>query len=331
MSNANHLTNPSPVDEDDSISTETLLLIIFGTILVASSLFTLIGALRMVFMPVAIITAIAMIWVLGNKKEKELKARAEQGDPQSQYELGRKYLKRKKTSEAAQLFEPAAQKGHAMSQYELALLYKEGNGVERNLLQAFHWFGQVANQQHAEAQYELGLLYKGNGELLQALYWFGKADEQGHAEARKEHTEARKKQEKIQWEQNIRTGAIPYRTELGRIEEIIAQCIKNYAEFEEKFELLQRWVRTPNSHSDFNRLADQAFYRYGCYPTDAVTRHELVRFPYTDAEKLEKIWEIHRREILLEYPEKVPVLIHNTNVCKESYQNYKRIQERFNR
>jgi TPR repeat protein len=71
--------------------------------------------------------------------------------------------------------------------YRLGWKYKTGQGAERDLEKAFHWFEKAAKQGHPEAQFETGRCYEfGEGvpeDLRQAARWFEEAAMQGHAEA----------------------------------------------------------------------------------------------------------------------------------------------------
>ena len=67
------------------------------------------------------------------------------------------------------------------------MCYAFGDGTEKDLIQAAHWYTRAATQGHAAAQYSLGLSYA-NGEgvkqdLEQAKKWFGLAAAQGYAGA----------------------------------------------------------------------------------------------------------------------------------------------------
>jgi TPR repeat protein len=84
--------------------------------------------------------------------------------------------------------EKAAQAGDAIAQYKLAMIYYEGNGVERNDAEAMKWLQKAAQQDHIEAQYVLGVMYE-KGESVakdddQAYKWISMAARQGYARAR---------------------------------------------------------------------------------------------------------------------------------------------------
>ena len=72
-----------------------------------------------------------------------------------------------------------AEEGYASAQYELALMYLEGKGVDQDDEQAFYWMEKAARQGDAPAQYELVLMYfYGIGvdqDEEQAFYWMSKA------------------------------------------------------------------------------------------------------------------------------------------------------------
>jgi len=71
--------------------------------------------------------------------------------------------------------------------YRLGWKYKTGQGAERDLEKAFHWFEKAAGQGHAEAQFETARCYYfGEGvpeDLRQAARWFEEAAMLGHGEA----------------------------------------------------------------------------------------------------------------------------------------------------
>src|SRR6476620_8819456 len=61
---------------------------------------------------------------------------------------------------ALRLFEQsAADKGSAIAQFNIGIMYANGQGVAQNYSEAVKWYGLAANQGFADAQYNLGLLY----------------------------------------------------------------------------------------------------------------------------------------------------------------------------
>ena len=73
----------------------------------------------------------------------------------------------------------AAEQGFAAAQYNLGVMYDNGQGVRQDDAQAVQWYRKAAEQGHAKAQYNLGVAYiNGQGvrqDDAQAVQWFGKA------------------------------------------------------------------------------------------------------------------------------------------------------------
>ena len=82
---------------------------------------------------------------------------------------------------------PLAEQGNAITQYNLALMYKNGEGIAEDNVEAAKWYQRAAEQGYASAQNNLGnMYYNGEGvaeDFTQAVKWYRKAAEQGHTEA----------------------------------------------------------------------------------------------------------------------------------------------------
>jgi TPR repeat protein len=80
-----------------------------------------------------------------------------------------------------------AAQGEASAQLGLGLMYRKGEGVSQDYVQALKWFKLAAAQGEAESQFSLGLMYrKGEGvsqDDTEALKWYRLAAAQGHARA----------------------------------------------------------------------------------------------------------------------------------------------------
>ena len=61
---------------------------------------------------------------------------------------------------ALRLWSAAAEKGHVAAQYNLALLYANGSGVEKNDPEAIKWFRKSAQAGFPQAQRNLGFCYQ---------------------------------------------------------------------------------------------------------------------------------------------------------------------------
>jgi hypothetical protein len=97
----------------------------------------------------------------------------------AQATLGILFARIKEPAQAVQWWEKAAAQGDAEAQFNLAVMYTKGQGVERNPQTAFHWFLQAATQGVPSAQSKLGLLYAvGDGvavDPIEAHRWFQRA------------------------------------------------------------------------------------------------------------------------------------------------------------
>ena len=82
---------------------------------------------------------------------------------------------------------PLAEQGDGDSQFNLALMYRSGEGVLQNHKTAIEWYTKAAEQGHAKAQFNLALMYRSGEGVLQndktAEEWYTKAAEQGDASA----------------------------------------------------------------------------------------------------------------------------------------------------
>ncbi|MDX1491744.1 MAG: tetratricopeptide repeat protein [Pseudohongiellaceae bacterium] len=84
-------------------------------------------------------------------------------------------------------FQLAADAGLDLAQYNLAIMYYTGRGVEQNYQTAFEWTVKAAEQGHLNAQNNLGALYyTGTGTPVnfeKALQWYSAAAQGQHADA----------------------------------------------------------------------------------------------------------------------------------------------------
>ena len=93
---------------------------------------------------------------------------AEQGDAKAQYNLGVMYENGQGVPQdyktAVKWFTLAAEQGYDFAQFNLGLMYNNGEGVLQDYATARKWFTLAAGQEHASAQYNLGLMsYDGDG------------------------------------------------------------------------------------------------------------------------------------------------------------------------
>ena len=80
-----------------------------------------------------------------------------------------------------------ATQGNPYAQFNLGLRYFEGDGVEKDFVQAFNWFKKAAVHGLADAEFFVGFCYFfGKGVAMdpkEAFEWMQKAARQGHKEA----------------------------------------------------------------------------------------------------------------------------------------------------
>jgi TPR repeat protein len=123
---------------------------------------------------------------------RELTAAAELGHRLAQFKLALMYLDGVGGSTNHKLayhwFHRAAEQGDANSLNKLGWMCEAGFGVERDQARAVNWFRQAAERGHLEAQFNLAAKYD-NGEGVaqnhaEAARWYRLAAEQGLADAR---------------------------------------------------------------------------------------------------------------------------------------------------
>ena len=116
---------------------------------------------------------------------------AEQGNADAQFNLAFLYRNGqgvpRDNAEAGRWFRLAAEQGDADAQYNLAFIYDTGAGVAQDEAAAVRWYRLAAEQGHAAAQYNLGVKYQNGQGVLQndaeAVRWYRLAAEQGTAVA----------------------------------------------------------------------------------------------------------------------------------------------------
>lgn len=142
-----------------------------------------IGAL-MLSLAWAIATAIP---ALADSQKIDLEAltkKAQEGDPQAQYDLGMVYYSGKdevprNTELGAEWFLKSAQQGHTKAQFAIGRCYFHGRGVPRDKALGVRWYHEAAEQDHKQAVYALGDCYfygEGVGRNhAESLKWFSKS------------------------------------------------------------------------------------------------------------------------------------------------------------
>ena len=121
----------------------------------------------------------------------DLKARAEKGDSEAQFDLATCYHEGQGVdqnyTEAVKWLRKAAEQGVAEAQCNLGNCYYVGQGIERNYVEAVKWLRKAADQGVSRAQFNLGACYdQGEGvaqDYVEAYKWDNLAAAQGDAAA----------------------------------------------------------------------------------------------------------------------------------------------------
>ncbi len=120
---------------------------------------------------------------------EKLRKKANEGDAQAQYELGKKYDPSECDSiendeEMFKWYRMSAEQGHAEAQLRLGTAFMNGTGVALNFEEAVKWFKKSAEQGLSDAQMVLGFMYsEGMGvkkDYIEAYKWNSKSAEQGN-------------------------------------------------------------------------------------------------------------------------------------------------------
>ncbi|MGO4885074.1 MAG: trypsin-like peptidase domain-containing protein [Bryobacteraceae bacterium] len=120
---------------------------------------------------------------------KDLQRAGEQGDVSAQFSLGRAYLTGegvpKDLAEAFKWYHKAAEQGDASAESMVGTLYDSGEGVRRNSGQALEWYRKAAEQGDSFGEVGLAILYA-NGRGVprddhEALKWIIKSAQHGNA------------------------------------------------------------------------------------------------------------------------------------------------------
>ncbi len=149
---------------------------------------------KKVAVAVAVVVACAgvaggVVWF--GQKGFLVQPRAQAGDAEAQYRLGRQCFTRASTREelarGVERLQKAAQAGHAKAQTTLGLVYARGMGVEQSPELAVSWLTRAAEQGEPLAQNELATAYaKGWGvsrNLKKAVHWYSLAAASGEPTA----------------------------------------------------------------------------------------------------------------------------------------------------
>jgi TPR repeat protein len=123
----------------------------------------------------------------------DLITKAEQGDADAQFNLGRMYDAGqgvpKDFREVVRWFRAAAEQGHESAQFSLGFMYFMGEAIPLDYKEAFRWYLAAAEQGNSSAQRSLGAMYRAGRSVpqdyIQAHMWYNLAASSGGDAGRK--------------------------------------------------------------------------------------------------------------------------------------------------
>ncbi len=147
---------------------------------------------------------------------------AKQGDSQAQYALGSLYRKGEGVPqdyiEALKWLRLSAEQGNPLGQDSLGLMYNKGYGVSQDYRKAAKWFRLAAEQNHLQGQYNLGVMYNNGHGVIQdyvlAHMWVNIAASNGYKDG-----------------VEVRDDLVKYMTpeQIAEAQKLARQCVKkNY-------------------------------------------------------------------------------------------------------
>ena len=124
-------------------------------------------------------------------ERREWRPLAEQGDAVAQFNLGLMYYNGQGVAqdyqEAVRWYRLAAEQGDAVAQNNLGVMYYNGQGVAQDYQEAVRWYRLAAEQGNAAAQTNLGVMYDNDQGVAQdyvrAHMWFNLAGVSGNPAA----------------------------------------------------------------------------------------------------------------------------------------------------
>lgn len=108
-------------------------------------------------------------------------------EPDVDYDRGIQLLDAGQYKDALKAFGRSAKKGNLDAEYQIGIMFLEGQGINPNPEDAAYWFRKAAQNGHAASQFEIGYCFL-NGTGVQkdermAGEWFWRAAEQGDPDA----------------------------------------------------------------------------------------------------------------------------------------------------
>ena len=103
------------------------------------------------------------------------------------YKLAKQAMQEGSHDQAFKYWQPLAKDGHAESQYQVAVLYEQGLGVDQNLEEAIDWYRSAAEKGEPNAQFRIGLYHINESDDANpslGLYWIQSAADNDNLQAK---------------------------------------------------------------------------------------------------------------------------------------------------
>ncbi len=118
---------------------------------------------------------------------------AKKSDAMAQYFLGQMYRKGEGVDEnmieAERWYRLSAEQGNALAQYNLGWMFDMGVGVQKNVAETLKWYTKASAQGDRYAPFNIGTMYyRGEGvdkDFVKTYYWFDIAKSNGNIKAKK--------------------------------------------------------------------------------------------------------------------------------------------------
>jgi tetratricopeptide (TPR) repeat protein len=114
----------------------------------------------------------SMVKLLDNEFDKECMKRIKKNDPAAMSHMGRNCIEKGDYETALKYLTKAAELGNAIAYYNLALLYRKGQVVEKDNEKEIHYLEEAAIRGHPVARHDLGCEEAENGRFERARKHF---------------------------------------------------------------------------------------------------------------------------------------------------------------
>lgn len=116
---------------------------------------------------------------------KNVKKRVKKNDPAALYQMGERHHREGDYETSLKYLTKAAELGYANAHYDLSIMYREGNGVEKDMKKEVYHTEEAAMKGHPLARHNLGCFEALNGRFQRAKKHFIIGANLGHHDSLK--------------------------------------------------------------------------------------------------------------------------------------------------